>query len=144
MKYWLIAVSSAVSTSFKASITAGSPRITAPSRFAARYPRSVATPTQTKLKVDVALVSARGDDRRPLGALGSARGDLARDQLAHGRNAATAVAPGMARERDLARRVRAAPDHFADLAIGQAPAVTDDHVGDSAGPGIGTSAGYRS
>jgi hypothetical protein len=47
----------------------------------------------------------------------------------------------MARDRDFARGVRPAPDHFADLAVAEAPAVADDHCETPQGPWIGATVG---
>src|SRR3989442_11773054 len=102
MKYWLIAVSSAVSTSFNTSITAGSPRI-------ADLPLR---PPQGYRRWEEKALARR--DYRPLRAFGRAAGGFPRDQLAHHRHASAAGAPGLTPPRDLAPRVRAAPDHFAD------------------------------
>src|SRR6187455_508396 len=115
MKYWLIAVSSAVNTSFSTSITAGSPRIAGPPGCVRRKVSAIAGRTQRiengchEARERGWEELARGGDGQ-LGAIGRAARRFVLDQLAHGRDASAAAAPRMAREGDLARRMRAAPD----------------------------------
>src|SRR5262245_40111099 len=135
MKYWLIAVSSAVSTAFSASMTWGSPRIAGPSsrrRMDRTRGRSQSNENESGVRrpvgsagADQALDLAQRDGRGVDG--------LGRDDLADRRAAAAAHAPGAARARDLSDGARALAHGLADRAVRDALAMADDQAPAPAG-----------
>src|SRR5262245_6378322 len=135
MKYWLIAVSSAVSTAFSASITWGSPRIAAAllSRGRMDRTRGRGQPNENESGVRRAG-SARADEALDLGERdGPGVDGLGRDDLADRRPAAAAHAPGATRARDLSDGARALAHRLADRAVRDALAMADDQAPSPAG-----------